>query len=179
MPFDKRDCRLERLVCHGTVLDHDLLTVLALNRQVLIHLHVGRSPKHETDDETDRDLTHDLVLALQAFLVTAEDLDKVVQASEEAEPHRGDDHQDEIDVPQSAEQQHRDEDGDDDDDTTHRRHPDLLDTERVDLSVALRLRDLLALQELDELLAEPSRDNERQNEGQQRPEGDVAPHAGS
>ena len=50
------------------------------------------------------------------------------------------------------------EDSQDDDDTTHRRNANLLDTKRVDAGIALCLCNLLALEILDEFLAEPGRD---------------------
>ena len=83
------------------MLDDPLLT-LALKHDVLIGLHVGRSPKHQSDNQSDAYLTHNLVLAFQSFLVAMEDLDVVVHAAEKAQPHRGDEHQNQIDIAQTT-----------------------------------------------------------------------------
>ena len=118
----------------------------------------------------------DFEASRQAFLVAAEDFDVVVHAAEEAEPERRDNHQYEVDVAHTAQQQHGHEYGYDDDYATHRRHSDFLNAEGVNLGVALCLGDLLAFEVLDKLLAEPCRDYQRQDERQQRAERYVAPH---
>ena len=101
MAFDKRYCRLQRFAGLGAVLDDHLLT-LTLEHDVLVGLHVGRGPEHESDNQSDAYLTDNLVLAFQTFLVAVEDLDVVVHAAEEAQPHRSDEHQNQIDVAQTA-----------------------------------------------------------------------------
>ena len=179
MSFHERYRRLERLAGLAAVLHHHLLSVLALNGKVLVDLGIGRGPQHQTHNESDAHLAHNLVFALQAFLVALEDLDEVVHAAEQPQPHGGDDHQDEIDIAQTAQQQHGNQDGHDDDDTAHRWHANLLHAERIDLGVALGLGDLLALEVLDEVLTKPCRYGQTQDERQQCTEGDVAPHVGT
>ena len=141
------------------MLYHRLLS-LALDGEVLVHLHVWRSPEYQTNDEADTNLSYDFIFALQSLFVALENLDEVIHSTEETEPYGGDEHQDQIDVAQSAEQQYRYENGQDDDDTTHGRNADLLYAERVDAGIALGLGNLLALEVLDELLAKPCRDDE-------------------
>ena len=136
------------------MLHHEFLS-LAFVDEVLVHLHIGRCPQHKTHDESDAHLSHNLVTTFQSFLVVAEYLYEVVHATQEAEPQRGDNHQDEVDVAQTTEQQHWHEDRDDDYHTTHRRHTNLLYAKRIDACIACCLRNLLALQILDKLLAKP------------------------
>ena len=154
MALEERNRCLQRFPCFRTVFHHGLLS-LAFDGEVLVHLHVRRSPEHQTHDETDAHLSHNLVLTLQAFLVALENLDEVVHAAQETQPYGGDDHQDEIDVAQTSQQNHRNEDSKDDDDTTHRRHANLLHSKRVDAGIALGLSDLLVFEILDEFLAKP------------------------
>ena len=175
MALDERDGCLQRLVRFALMLHYYLLTLTLVN-EVLVHLDVWRRPQHKTHYQTDTHLTYYLVATLQAFLVVAEYLYEVVHAAQHTEPQRGDNHQYEVDVAQASEQKHRNKDGDDDDDAAHRRHSYLLHTERVDACVARSLSNLLALEILDKLLAEPCRDNERQYQRQQRTERNVAPH---
>ena len=73
-------------------------------------------------------------------------LDIVVHAAQETEPHRGDDHQYEIDVAQTAQQEYGYEQRNDDDDAAHGGHANLVNAEGVYLGVALRLCYLLAFQ---------------------------------
>ena len=174
VPLDKGNRCFQRFARFGPVFDHHFLS-LALDREILVHLHVGRSPEHKPHYQTYAYLADDLVTALEPLLVVAENLDKIVHSTEESQPYRGDDHQDEVDVAQAAEQQHGDEDGDDDDDAAHRRHTYLLHAKGVDARVALHLGDLLAFQKLDKLLAKPCRDDQREDERQQCPERDVPP----
>ena len=136
------------------------LVMLAFDGEVLVHLHVWRSPEHQTYDEADTNLSYDFVFALQSLFVALENLDEVIHSTEETKPYGSDDHQDQIDVAQSAEQQYRYEDGQDDDDATHGWDTDLLYAEWVDAGIALGLGNLLALEVLDELLAKPCRDDE-------------------
>ena len=173
--LDKRNGRLQRL--HGlcAVLDDGLLTVVLIS-EVLVHLHVGRGPEHEAHNETDAHLSHYLVATLQSLLVVAEYLYEVVESAEHAEPHRGDYHEQQIYIAQSAEQQHGHEYRHDDNDTAHRRHAYLLHAEGVYRRVALSLGYLLLLEHLYELLAEPCRDDEREDEREERTKRYVAPH---
>ena len=154
MSLEERNRGLQRFPCFRAVFHHGFLA-LAVDGEVLVHLHVGRSPEHQAHDESDTHLSHNLVFTLQALLVALENLDEVVHTAQEAEPYGGDDHQDEIDVAQTSQQNHRNEDGKDDDDTTHRRHAYLLHSKRVDAGIALGLSDLLAFEILDEFLAKP------------------------
>ena len=97
----------------------------------------------------------------------AENLDIVIESAQETEPHRSDDHQYEIYVPHPAQQDYRQQDSHDDYDAAHRRHTDLVHSERINLCIALCLGYLLALEILYESLAEPCRDDERQDQRQQ------------
>ena len=159
MPLDEWYGGFQRLSCLCPVFYHRLLS-LAFDGEVLVHLHVWRSPEHQTYDEADTNLSYDFVFALQSLFVALENLDEVIHTTEETKPYGGDDHQNQIDVAQSAEQQYRYEDGQDDDDATHGWDTDLLYAEWVDAGIALGLGNLLALEVLDELLAKPCRDDE-------------------
>ena len=118
MAFDKWYSGLQRLACLSPVSHHEFMP-LFLVCQVLVHLHIRRSPQHESHDESDAHLTDNLVAALKSFLVVAEYLDEVVHASKESQPYSGDDHQEQINVAQTSEQQHRNEYRDNDYDATH------------------------------------------------------------
>ena len=152
---------------------------LLLVYQILVHLHVGRCPQYESNDESDAHLTYNLVTALESFLVVAEYLDEVVHTAKESQPYGCDNHQKQIYVAQTSEQQYRDEYRYDDDDAAHRRYADFLYSERIDRGVALRLCDLLLLKKLYEFLAEPCRYYKRQDERQQRTERYISPHMGT
>ena len=150
MALDKGDGRLERLLGLGTVLDHQLMS-LAFYGQVLVHLHIRRSPQHQSHDKSDTHLAHYLVAALEPLFVATEDFDKIVHSPEKAEPHGGYNHQYEIDIAQSAKQQDGYEDRHDDDGG----HAYLLDTKGVYRGISLSLGNLFFLQVLNEFLAKP------------------------
>ena len=151
-------------------MNHLRLLPLVHDLHILADKRVGTGPEHKSHDETDADLSHNLVFTLQSFLVLAENLDVVVHETEESEPYGGDEHQDEVDVAHAAKQQGRNQDGNDDDDAAHGGNAFLGSSERVDGFVALRLGDVLALHELDEPFTEPGRNDQRQYQRQQRTE---------
>ena len=144
--------------------------------QRLAHNGIGTQPQRQTYDETDTHLSHNLPFTFQTVFVTTEDLDIVIEESQESQPNGSNDHQDDVNVSDTAEQQHRHEDADDDDDAAHRGNTLLLNAEGVDARIALRLEDLPALHPLDEPLTEPRGNQQRQYQRQQRTEGDIAPH---
>ena len=142
---------------------HNFLIGLHLTNG-LTHHGIRTEPERQTHNEADRHLTHNLIHALQAFLVTFENLDIVIQETQEAQPDGGDNHEQQIDVTHTTQQNHRHQDRDDDDDTTHRRHAFLRHAKGVDGRIALCLKDLTTLHELDEVLAKPSGNDQRQNQ---------------
>ena len=176
MALHKRDGGLERLGGLCAMLDDHLLVGLTLDGEVFVDFGIRTAPQDKPHDKSDAQLSHNLEFAGQTFLVVTEYLDVVVEKTEKSQPNCGDNHQDEIDVAHTTEQNHRYKDGHDDDDATHRRHTNLLHAKGVDLHVALCLADLFALEKLDELFAEPCRDDQRQDECQQCPEGNIAPY---
>ena len=157
MVLDEGDCGLERFLGFLLVLHHHF-TPLFLHFKVEIGLHIGRQPEHQTHDKTYAHLSHNLVFALQTLLVVLENLYKIVHSTEKTEPYGGDNHQQQINVAQSTEQEHRHKQCHDDYYAAHRRHSNLIHSPRVELLVALRLGNLLALEVLDEMLSEPCGD---------------------
>ena len=154
MVLDKGDSGHQRLHGLRLVLYHQFL-VLLLYGDVLAHYGIGTEPQGQTDDKANGHLAHNLIPALQTFLVAAEYLDVVVHETEEAQPHGGHQHQDDVDVADTGKQQYGYEDGDDDDDAAHSGYALLLDAEGVDSRVALRLVNLLTAHVLDEILTKP------------------------
>ena len=152
-----------------------LLGVVHLHH-VLVHHHVGAEPQHQSHDEANAHLSHNLILAFQAFLVLAVDLDVVVAKSQESQPHGGDDHENDVDVAHASQQQHRQEDGGDNHKAAHRWCSHLFLSKWVDAGIALSLANLALAHVVDELLTQPCREHEREDEREQRTERDVLPH---
>ena len=71
---------------------HHLRAVHLLHAQILVYFGVRTQPQHQSHDESDAYLSHDLELARQSLLVVAENLDVVVESAEESQPYRRDDH---------------------------------------------------------------------------------------
>ena len=134
------------------------LDALLFGGNILMDDSIGTEPERQAHNESNADLTYNLVLALQTVLVLAENLDIVVEEAEEAQPDGGADHQQQVDVAHAAQQQHGHKDADGDDDATHCGHTDLLFAEGIDALVAGCLGNLTTLHVLDEALAEPCRD---------------------
>ena len=80
---------------------HRFLT-LSYGGEVLIDLRVRTQPEGKTHDESDTHLSYNLVLPLQSVLVLTENLDIVIEESQESQPNSGNDHQDEVDIPHSS-----------------------------------------------------------------------------
>ena len=132
---------------------------LTLYGQVFVHLHVWACPKHNAHYQANAYLSHYFVASLQSLLVVMEDLDEIVHSAQEAKPYRSDNHQDEIDVAHTSQQQYRHKYGKNNDDTAHGWHTNLLYAKRIYRGISLGFSNLLALQVFDEFLAEPSRDD--------------------
>ena len=158
--------------------DHRFDT-LFLGRDVLMDDGIRAEPERQTDNQSDRHLSHNLIFALQSFFVATENLDVVVEEAQESKPHGSADHEQQIDVAHTAQQQHGYQNTHSDDDTTHRGHTNFLLSEGVNASVAGGLGNLAAFHVFDEAFAEPSRDEQREDEREQRTERDVHPHARS
>ena len=77
--------------------DDDFLILLWLV-EALTHHDIRTQPKCQPNDETDTNLAYNLVFTLQTLLVALEDLDIVIEESEESQPDRGDDHQQQISI---------------------------------------------------------------------------------
>ena len=157
---------------------HNLFHALPLDFNVLADDSVGTHPQRQTDDQTEQSLTDKLVDGAQTVLRDAQ-LDVVVGKAESAEPDRGEEHHEHVDVAQTSQQQAGHEGGNDDDDTAHGGHADLVHPEGVDGRVALGLAAAPGLHPLDEVLAEPHRDEQAQHQGEHCAEGDVVPQVGS
>ena len=169
------DGRLQALHRLTLMLHHHFLPLVLLERDILAHHRIGTEIEHQAHNQADAHLAHNLVLALQSLLVSAENLDVVVHETEETQPQGSGNHEDEVDIAHSAQEQHGHQDGHHDDDAAHGGHTLLLHTEGVDGGVTLHLRDIPAVHILDELLSKPRRDDQREDEGQQRPERDIGP----
>ena len=175
MVLDERDGGVERLDRLRFVFYHNLL-ILLFYIHILTNHHIRTQPKHQAYDEADTYLSHNLVLTLQSVFVALEYLDVIVQESQESQPYRRDNHQDDIGVTHSAEQKHRYEDTHDDNDTSHRGHSLLFYSKGIDTRIAFRLEDAPTFHPLDELLAKPGGDHQGKNQRQQGAERYVGPH---
>ena len=167
MVLHERNGCLQRLLGCLTMNDLDIIAIHN-TRHIIVLLHIRRSPQSQTNDEPYAYLCYNLITSAETFLVLSEYLDKIVKPTQQTKPYCGDNHQKQVDITQTAQQYHRHEYGNNDYDTPHRRHTDLVYSERVDFHMVLR-------QVLDEALAEPERYHQRQNQCQQRTERDVAP----
>ena len=152
--LDEGDGGLGRLLRLALVHDYSALPCAALHLDVLADDGLVAQVEREAHDDAKTHLTDDLELAMQTLLVALEHLDVVVGKAEAAQPHGGDEHKDHVDVVELAQQETGDEDGRQDDDTAHGGDAYLLHAEGVDAGVALRLGDLLALEQVDEVLTE-------------------------
>src|SRR3712207_169676 len=146
---------------HGfRFMGHYRFLSLALGLNVEVDFGVGAGPKRQSHDETDGYLTHNLVLSLQSILVFLEYFDVIVQETEEAQPYGCGNHEQQVDVAHTAQEDYRYQNGYDKDDTTHSRHAFLLRSERVDRGVALCLRNVSPLHEFDETFTKPCGNDE-------------------
>ena len=62
---------------------HHNLLVLLLHLYILAHHRLRTQPQRQANDETDTHLSYDLILTFQSLLVTTENLDIVVEESQE------------------------------------------------------------------------------------------------
>ena len=88
------------------MLDDYFLIILGLVN-TLTYYDVRTQPERQSDDETDTNLSYDLVFAFQTFFIAFEDLDIIIKESKESEPDSGDNHQYEIGIAYTSEQQYR------------------------------------------------------------------------
>ena len=165
--LDEGDGGLGGLLRLALVHHHGALPCAALHLDVLTDDGLVAHVEREAHDDAQAHLTDDLELAMQTLLVALEHLDVVVGKAEAAQPHGGDEHKDHVDVVELAQQQTGDEDGRQDDDTTHGGDAYLLHSEGVDAGVALRLGDLLALEQIDEVLTEHGRHQQGDEDSQE------------
>ena len=143
---------------------------------VLMHYNIRAEPEHESHDESNTHLSHNLVLSFQSFLVLAENLDIIIAESQKSKPYCCNHHQYQVYVASAPQEQHRQQYCDDNHNTSHRWCAHLLLSEWVDTGIALCLTYLALAHVLDEFLSKPCREHQRQNQCEQRTERDVLPH---
>ena len=134
MVLDERNGGLQRLDGFRLVLDDHLLVLLSL-RNILTHYCVRTQPECQTYDEANRHLTYNLIDALQTFLVLTEYLDIVIHEPQEPQPYRCDNHEQQIDVSHSSQQDYRHQNAHNDDDATHGGDTLLLFSKGVDARI--------------------------------------------
>ena len=100
-------------------------------------------------------MSDDLPFTFQTILVATEYLDVVIQESEESQPYGRDDHENQVDIPDTPEQEHGYQYADNDDDATHGGNTLLLHAKGIDARVAFSLKDLSPFHPFDELFTEP------------------------
>ena len=166
MPLQERNCRFKRLYGLRSVFHYNFRAILLLYCKIFIYLGIRAEPKDKSDNKSNAYLPDNFKLSWQSFLVMAEYLDIIVKTAEKAEPHRGDYHKYEIDIPHTSEQDYRQQYRHYDDYSTHRRHANLVYPKRVYLSISLCLCYLLTFQEFYEFLTEPCRNHQGQNQCQ-------------
>ena len=165
---------MQRLHRFFLMLYHNLLVLLHID--ILSNHSIRTQPQRQTYDETDAHLPHNLVFSFQAILITAEYLDVVVKETQKAQPYSGDNHQDDIDVPDTAKQERRHQNTNDDDDATHGRHTFLLYPKGIYTRITLCLKDFPTLHPLDEPFTKPGGDEQCQNQCQQGTKRYIGPH---
>ena len=119
----------------------------------------------EPDDKPQAHLPYHLELAVKALLVVLEHLDVVVGKAQQAEPYGSKQHKHHVHIIKAPYQEAGNEDGDNNDYASHRGNSHFVHAERIELCVTLRLRYVPALQQLNEILPEPSRNEQRQYDG--------------
>ena len=168
----KRDGGLGAFDGFAFVDDFDLIAdAPALN--VFADHGIGTEVEGESDDEPHDHLPQNLVATGKSFLVFLEDLDVVVEKTDGTEPQGGANHEQGVDVAQTAEEEGGNEDGQDDDEATHRGNAHFVHSKGVDAGVASGLTDVAALHPFDEILAEPHGNDETENQCKERTEGNV------
>ena len=158
-------------------MDHLSYLVIVLYLYILPDDGIGAQKERQPHDKSQTQLPDKLYLGIEPVLAFLEIFDIVVGKAQNAQPDGCDNHQDEIDVAQAAKQQYGHKHGNDDDDATHGRHAEFVHAVRINLRITLRLGDVAALHEPDEVTAEPCRYGKGENQGQQGAERDVVPHA--
>ncbi len=156
---------------------HFYLSVRFLYFYVLADNHLRTEVESQSDDKSQAHLADDFELTVQAFLVLLEYLDVVVGKAQRPQPDCGNQHQYHINIAQFAQQQAGNEYGKNNDDTAHAGYSHLVYAERVDAGITLRFGNLLAFQQVDELISPDTRNEQCQNDCHQRTEGCIAEHA--
>ncbi len=120
-------------------------------------------------------MSDNLIFPFQTVFVLAENLDIVIHESQESQPYGGDNHQQQVDITHTTQEQDGNEDRHNDDDTSHRGNPFLLHAKGVDAYVTCRLGDISTFHPLDEPLSKPCGDDQGENQCQQGTERNVRP----
>ena len=88
---------------------------------MLADYNILREAHYCSYDKSKTYLTYNLELALQALLVVAEDLDVVIEKTDNTAPKGGHKEQNGVDIVQAGKQQHRNNNSEQNDNTAHRR----------------------------------------------------------
>ena len=132
--------------------------------------------EEQTHTQSQHNLTEDFELAGHAGFVLLEDLDIIVDESNQPQPHGGDQHGDDVDVVQLCQQQGGDDNGRKDDETAHGGGALLLFLP-FEAEIADGLAYRLATDEPYERLAAEQHDKQRKDGGHGCPKGDVLEHS--
>ena len=156
----------------------DFVGVDVQNLMVLPDHHVGREHHRESDNQPETHLTDNLEFAAHAVLVVAGDFKVVVGETETPEPHGGHKHQNHVDVAQVAHQQAGHERRHYDDYAAHSGGACLFHLP-LQPEIAHDFAYLHLLQAVDYATAEHHGDEQREQQGRPRAEGDVIHQARS
>ena len=86
---------------------------------ILLYHNIRTHKQHQSDNQSQTDLSDNLELAVHPFLILAEDLDIIVSKTESTQPDGRHHHQDYINIVQLGAKQCRDQNGNDNNDTSH------------------------------------------------------------
>ena len=163
MPLDEGDGGLEGLRLYGGKLGHHP-TLLQHLAGILLDHHRRGGEEDERHQHAETHLGDELVPPGETLLILLEDFDVVVRKAEPAEPERGNDHQDDVDIVEPAEEQRRDQDSREDDQPAHRGGA-LLGEHALDGVGSHGIADLLLPQEGDDLPTDDDGDDQADDDG--------------
>ena len=119
---------VEKLGCMGVLLVFHLKQFGRAHscQRLLLHFFltdhgIGMEIHSRAHQNTEDNLSDQLLSRRKTFLVLFENLDVIIRKAEHSQPNRGEQHQNDIDIGDIAEQQSWNQNGRDDDETAHSR----------------------------------------------------------
>ena len=169
---NSRSCRFD-----GRRLHHIGHIVLHMSRHALVHRCHGTITQGQSHQQTNQHLTGNLHPAVQTVLVVTESFDIVVRKTQSTQYQGGGNHEQHIDIAQTAHQQTGHQDGSQHHHAAHRRHTFFGHVKRIDLLVTLLLKKLVTLHKSNKIPADKNTDQHCQYRCQYSAERNVSHQA--